>query len=131
VTFFGQRRFIGMRRSYYYHAQADHARRLADITVQPNVEEILRRVAEELDHLAGAVAVGEGFQRFRNVAGAKAIAQATSADDLAPLRRDVTRAQGESRLVGSLFPLQKTLTGEQSEQPGGEVICSRLISSAC
>jgi hypothetical protein len=59
VTFFGPRRFIGMRRSSYYHAQADHARRLADITVQPNVEEILRRVAEELDHLAGAVAVGE------------------------------------------------------------------------
>jgi hypothetical protein len=59
VTLFGQRRFIGMRRSYYYHAQADHARRLADITVQPNVEEILRHVAEELDRLADDVAAGE------------------------------------------------------------------------
>jgi hypothetical protein len=52
-----------MRRSYYYHAQADHARRLADITVQPNVEEILRRVAEELDHLADDVAGGETVVR--------------------------------------------------------------------
>jgi hypothetical protein len=63
VTFSGPRRFIGMRRSYYYHAQADHARRLADITVQPNVEEILRRVAEELDHLADDVAGGETVVR--------------------------------------------------------------------
>jgi hypothetical protein len=52
-----------MRRSYYYHAQADHARRLADITVQPNVEEILRRVAKELDHLADDVAGGETVVR--------------------------------------------------------------------
>jgi hypothetical protein len=45
-----------MRRSYFYHAQADHARRLADITIQQNVEEILRRVAVELDHLADEAA---------------------------------------------------------------------------
>jgi len=42
-----------------YHEQADHARRLADITIQPNVEEILRRVADELDHLAHDLAAGE------------------------------------------------------------------------
>jgi hypothetical protein len=63
VTFFGQRRLIGMRRSYYYLTQADHARRLADMTIQPNVEEILRRVADELDHLAHDVAAGETGSR--------------------------------------------------------------------
>jgi hypothetical protein len=47
-----------------YHAQADHARRLADITVQRNIEEILRRVAAEFDHLAEEIAVGEAD--FRN-----------------------------------------------------------------
>ena len=52
MTLFGQRRFISMRDPRDYHEQADHARRLADITVQRNVEEILRRVAEELDRLA-------------------------------------------------------------------------------
>ena len=41
-----------MRDPRVYQEQADHARRLADITVQRNVEEILRRVAEELDRLA-------------------------------------------------------------------------------
>jgi hypothetical protein len=54
-----------------YHAQADHARRLADVTVHPNVEEILRHVAEKLDHLADDVAVGEaGLRDPENVAGA-------------------------------------------------------------
>ena len=47
-----------------YHAQADHARRLADVTVQRNVEEILRRVAEELDRLADKIAA-DGAD-FRN-----------------------------------------------------------------
>ncbi len=28
-------------------------------TIQPNVEEVLRRVAEELDHLADEIAAGE------------------------------------------------------------------------
>jgi hypothetical protein len=46
-----------------YHEQADHARRLADITIQPNVEEILRRVADELDHLAHDLAAGETGSR--------------------------------------------------------------------
>jgi hypothetical protein len=57
VTLFGKQRLIGMRRSYYYRAQADHARRLADITVQENVEKALRHVADELDRLADDVAV--------------------------------------------------------------------------
>jgi hypothetical protein len=46
-----------------YHEQANHARRLADITIQPNVEEILRRVADELDHLAHDLAAGETGSR--------------------------------------------------------------------
>lgn len=40
-------------------ALADHARWLADITVQQNLNEVLRRVAEELDHLADNVATPE------------------------------------------------------------------------
>ena len=51
--------FTHMHRSAYYHKQADHARRLADVTVQPNVEETLRRVARELDRLADDVATAE------------------------------------------------------------------------
>jgi hypothetical protein len=46
-----------------YHAQADHARRLADITVQRNIAEILRRVAAEFDHLAEEIAAGEADLR--------------------------------------------------------------------
>jgi hypothetical protein len=48
-----------MRRTTRYHVEADHARRLADITLQPNLEEVLRRVAEELDHLAEDIAADE------------------------------------------------------------------------
>jgi hypothetical protein len=48
-----------MRRSHHYHAQADRARRLADVTIQQNVAEILRRVADELDHLAKDVTADE------------------------------------------------------------------------
>jgi len=48
-----------MRRLSYYHAQADHARRLADKTPQQNLERELRRVAEEFDHLAEEIATAE------------------------------------------------------------------------
>ena len=63
VTLFGPPRFIGMRRSHFYHAQADHARRLADITVQQKVEEILRRVSGIIGRLADDVAAGEALSR--------------------------------------------------------------------
>ena len=53
-----------MREPRDYHEQADHARQLADITVQRNFEEILRRVAEELDRLANKIAA-DGTD-FRN-----------------------------------------------------------------
>ena len=48
-----------MRRSFYYHSEADHARRLADITVQQNLEKVLRRIAEKLDHLSDDIATSE------------------------------------------------------------------------
>ena len=48
-----------MRRPSYYHEEADHARRLAEMTIQPNVEEVLRRVADEFDCLADDLARGE------------------------------------------------------------------------
>lgn len=43
---------MGMSRPSHYRAQADLARRLATITVQPNLQQELRHVAEELNHLA-------------------------------------------------------------------------------
>ena len=48
-----------MRGSSYYRAEAYHARRLAEMTIQPNVEEVLRRAAEEFDRLADDVASRE------------------------------------------------------------------------
>jgi len=48
-----------MRPSSYYRAEARHARRLAETTVQPNVEEVLRRVADEFDRLADEFATDE------------------------------------------------------------------------
>ena len=48
--------FNSMSRASHYRAQADLARRLAEITVQPNVERELGYVAEELDHLANEIA---------------------------------------------------------------------------
>ena len=48
-----------MRGSSYYRAEADHARRLAEMTIQPNVEEVLRRIADEFDSLADDFATGE------------------------------------------------------------------------
>jgi hypothetical protein len=48
-----------MRGLSYYRAEAGHARRLADMTIQPNVEEVLRRVAKEFDRLADDFAAGE------------------------------------------------------------------------
>jgi hypothetical protein len=45
-----------MSRASHYRAQADLARRLADITVQPNLERELRSVSKELDDLANEIA---------------------------------------------------------------------------
>jgi hypothetical protein len=48
-----------MRGSSYYRAEADHARRLAEMTIQPNVEQVLQRIATEFDRLADDFATGE------------------------------------------------------------------------
>jgi hypothetical protein len=48
-----------MNGSSYYRAEADHARRLAETTIQPNVEEVLRRIADEFDSLADDFATDE------------------------------------------------------------------------
>ena len=45
-----------MSRASHYRAQADLARRLAEITVQPNLERELRSVSKELDDLANELA---------------------------------------------------------------------------
>ena len=52
-----------MHGSSYYRTEAGHARRLAQRTIQPNVEEVLRRVADELDRLADDVATDVDFHR--------------------------------------------------------------------
>ena len=56
-----------MSRASHYRAQADLARRLAELTVQPDLEWELRYVAEELDHLANEIA---GRYRFPSRGGA-------------------------------------------------------------
>ena len=48
-----------MHRSFHYHAEAEHARRLAETAIQSNVKEELRRVAEEFDRLADDFAASE------------------------------------------------------------------------
>jgi hypothetical protein len=59
----------------HYRAQADLARRLAEMTVQPNLERELCYIAEELDHLANEIAghdtdfVTRGIGTTRLVAG--------------------------------------------------------------
>jgi hypothetical protein len=45
--------------SSHYHAEANHARRLAEVTIQPNMAQELRRVADEFDRLADDMAAGE------------------------------------------------------------------------
>jgi len=45
-----------MSRASHFRAQADLARRLAEITVQPNLERELRSVSKELDDLANELA---------------------------------------------------------------------------
>ena len=53
--------------SSHYHAEADHARLLAEMTIQPNVAQELRRVAEEFDRLAEDLAVREPESHHRDI----------------------------------------------------------------
>ena len=50
-----------MSRASHYRAQANLARRLAEITVQPNLERELRPVSKELDDLANEIADDSDF----------------------------------------------------------------------
>ena len=43
--------------SHYRH-QADHTRRLADVTWQPDLEDMLRRLARDFDETAEAIEAG-------------------------------------------------------------------------
>jgi hypothetical protein len=42
----------------YYHHEADHARRLAEVTWQPDLEEMLRRLARDFDEIAEDIESG-------------------------------------------------------------------------
>jgi adenylate cyclase len=50
---------IARNSSFTYHAEVEHARRLAELTIQPNVAEVLLCIAEEFDRLADDFATGE------------------------------------------------------------------------
>jgi hypothetical protein len=51
-----------MRRPFYYREQAEHARRLADASPQVNLQEELRRVAQQFEHLANDLAAEPEFR---------------------------------------------------------------------
>ena len=47
-----------MDRSAHYRDQANHARHLADATWQPNLEDLLRRLAKDYDEVAENIETG-------------------------------------------------------------------------
>jgi hypothetical protein len=47
-----------MDRSAHYRDQANHARRLADATWQPNLEDLLRHLAKDYDEVAEDIEAG-------------------------------------------------------------------------
>ena len=51
----------GMRSAEDYRNHAEHARLLAEMTYQPEIEEILRRVAQEFDEMADRLDEGDGY----------------------------------------------------------------------
>jgi hypothetical protein len=51
-----------MRRPFYYREQAEHARRLADASSQVNLQEELRRVAQQFEHLANDLTAEPEFR---------------------------------------------------------------------
>jgi hypothetical protein len=80
-----------MRRSSCHHAEVDHARRLAELTIQPNVEEVLLCIAEEFDRLADDFATGEvdsTIPRFRNIREAFSVIFTASSPDEACFRSE-------------------------------------------
>jgi hypothetical protein len=47
-----------MDRASHYHHEADHARRLAEATWQPDLEDMLRRLARDFDETAEDIKAG-------------------------------------------------------------------------
>ena len=47
-----------MDRASHYHHEADHARRLAEATWQPDLEDMLRRLARDFDETAEDIEAG-------------------------------------------------------------------------
>jgi hypothetical protein len=53
-----------MRQPSYYRQQAEHARRLANASLQVNLEEELRRVAQQFEHLADELSAKPEFRNM-------------------------------------------------------------------
>jgi hypothetical protein len=56
--FSGWRRFKGMDRAAHFRRQANHARQLAEATCQRDLEDLLRRLAEDYDEVAEDIEAG-------------------------------------------------------------------------
>jgi hypothetical protein len=50
--------FEFMDRASHYRHEADHARRLAEVTWQPDLEDMLRRLAQDFDEIAEDIEAG-------------------------------------------------------------------------
>jgi hypothetical protein len=50
--------FEFMDRASHYRHEADHARRLAELTWQPDLEDMLRRLAQDFDEIADDIEAG-------------------------------------------------------------------------
>jgi hypothetical protein len=50
--------FESMDRAPHYRHEADHARRLAEVTWQPDLEEMLRHLAQDFDEIADDIESG-------------------------------------------------------------------------
>jgi hypothetical protein len=56
-----------MDRASYYHYEADHAPRLAEATWQPDLEDMLRRLARDFDETAEDIEAGVTEMRHPEV----------------------------------------------------------------
>ena len=61
-----------MDRASYYREQADHARRLTEMTWQDDLEALLRHVAQDYDEIAKNFEAGATEVRYPRVLGGKA-----------------------------------------------------------
>ena len=61
-----------MDRASYYRERADHARRLAEMTWQDDLDALLRRVAQDYDEIARNLEAGAAEARCPEPLGEKA-----------------------------------------------------------